>query len=144
MYRRGINGWNPMNWDCEKQGCFNKKRRPKIEFFCDCFYGNSNFGDVDGLVEQKGNGCLLEWKPPEIEEISIGQRVAYEKLSLSTNGHLTCFIVAGDPETMKIERYCFYHKGQLSRWIESDLESLKERFRSWCKWARSDGYLNGF
>ena len=33
------NGYNPLRWDCERQGCFNLKRRPKIEVFADCFPG---------------------------------------------------------------------------------------------------------
>ena len=30
-------GYNPMRWDCERDGCFNVLRRPKIEVFADCF-----------------------------------------------------------------------------------------------------------
>ena len=55
-------GYNPLRWDCEKRGCFNIKRRPKIEVFHKCFPGNINFGDVDGIVEINGRGLMLEWK----------------------------------------------------------------------------------
>ena len=55
-------GFNPMRWDCDTDGCFNVKRRPKIEMFADCFPRRINFGDVDGLVEIGGRFCLLEWK----------------------------------------------------------------------------------
>lgn len=30
------NGANPMRWDCTTQGCFNLKKRPKVEVFADC------------------------------------------------------------------------------------------------------------
>jgi len=53
------NGYNPLRWDCQKRGCFNLKRRPKIEIFAECFPGRINFGDVDGIVEINGNALLL-------------------------------------------------------------------------------------
>jgi len=56
------NGHNPMRWDCQKQGCFNKKKRPRIEMFAECLPGKIAVGDVDGLVEIKGNFLFLEFK----------------------------------------------------------------------------------
>ena len=56
------NGYNPLRWDCLRRGCFNLKRRPKIEVFADCFPGRINFGDVDGIVEISGNALLLDGK----------------------------------------------------------------------------------
>jgi hypothetical protein len=73
-------GYNPLRWDCEKQGCFNKKCRPKIEIFADCFPRRINFGDVDGLVEINGKGLLLEWKSV-LKDIPTGQKIAYQKLT---------------------------------------------------------------
>ena len=51
------NGYNPLRWDCQKQGCFNKKKRPKIEEFAECLPGKISFGDIDGI------GALLLGKP---------------------------------------------------------------------------------
>ena len=67
-------GFNPLRWDCDHQGCFNKLKRPKIEVFADCFPGRINFGDVDGIVEINGYLLILEWKPERIE-LSRGQGI---------------------------------------------------------------------
>lgn len=56
------NGYNPMQWNCERQGCFNVKKRPKIEMFADCLPRKISFSDIDGIVEINGNLLLLEWK----------------------------------------------------------------------------------
>jgi hypothetical protein len=53
------NGYNPMRWNCEKDGCFNVKCRPKIEQFADCFPGRIAVSDIDGIVEINGRLGLL-------------------------------------------------------------------------------------
>jgi metallo-beta-lactamase family protein len=58
------NGFNPMRWDCAEQGCFNHKKRPKIELFADCLPGRIAFSDIDAIAEINGNLLLLEWKDP--------------------------------------------------------------------------------
>ena len=40
------NGANPLRWDCAKRGCFNEKKRPKIEVFAECFPGRISFGKI--------------------------------------------------------------------------------------------------
>ena len=74
-------GYNPMRWDCERDGCFNKKLRPKIEVFCECFPGRGSFGDVDGLVEINSHFCLLEWKTGNTIWLPRGQELCYERFS---------------------------------------------------------------
>jgi len=74
-----------MRWDCEKQGCFNLKKRPKIELFADCFPGAISFGDVDGRVEYKGRFLELEWKPETIDwrvRPNYGQGLALKRRTI--------------------------------------------------------------
>jgi len=125
-------GYNPLKWDCEKQGCFNKKKRPKIEVFCGCFPRKINFGDVDGLVELNGRGLLLEWKDNG-GIIPTGQKIAYEKLS--TTGILTTVVVIGNPETMECRKYRICFKGKWHEYKDADLDSVKSVIKKWCKWA---------
>lgn len=103
------NGFNPLRWDCEKRGCFNKLRRPKIEIFAECFPRNINFGDVDGIVEINGNALLLEWKS-ELKEIPTGQRIMYEKITQS--GMLSVICLIGNAETMEVTHSCAFYKGK--------------------------------
>ena len=58
-------GYNPLRWDCERQGCFNLKRRPKIEVFADCFPGRE-IVPVDCLELVWGLGtlhCISQQQP---------------------------------------------------------------------------------
>lgn len=125
-------GYNPLRWDCEKSGCFNQKRRPKIELFADCFPRRINFGDVDGLVELNGFFCLLEWKGMG-GKVGTGQRISYEKFTLMPGN--TVFVVEGDAETMDINRYQLFWEGKSHKWVEADLAGLKDRLRRWVNFA---------
>lgn len=129
-----INGHNPMRWDCERDGCFNQKRRPKIEVFSDCFPGRINFGDVDGLVEYKGCFCLLEWKG-QGGRLSTGQRIAYERFT-SVSGNVV-FVVSGDAEAMTVEQYSVFWQGTEHPPETASLSGLKDRMRSWVRWVQA-------
>ena len=122
------NGFNPMRWNCEKQGCFNKKCRPKIEVFSDCFPGRINFGDVDGIVEIKGKGLLLEWKCFS-QIIKTGQQIMYRRLT--STGLLSVLVIFGNAETMEIKKYCWFKNGKQSDWIDSDLEGVRNQIKQW-------------
>jgi hypothetical protein len=101
-------GYNPLRWDCASQGCFNLRRRPKIEIFADCFPGRISFGDVDGIVEVGGNALLLEWKSEE-RQLPSGQRLLYQRLT--RNGPVSVMIVIGDAETMLIDATAIFADG---------------------------------
>lgn len=122
------NGYNPMRWDCEKNGCYNQKLRPKIELFSDCFPGKINFGDVDGIVEINGKALMLEWKSNGAE-LGIGQRIMYERLTKT--GMITVLVVAGDPQTMKCDSYSIFWHGTQTKVIPGNLEQIKGVIRSW-------------
>lgn len=117
-----------MRWDCDKQGCFNKKMRPKIEVFSGCFPGRINFGDVDGIVEINGKGLMLEWKNFSII-IPIGQKIMYERLTKT--GILSAILVLGNAETMEIKKFCWFKNGNQSIWLESNLDNLKSEIKKW-------------
>lgn len=130
-----VSGFNPMRWNCDRDGCFNKKRRPKIEVFADCFPGGINFGDVDGLVEISGAFCLLEWKA-DGGVLKEGQRRSY--VAFTRNPTNVVFVVHGDAETMKVRSYFVFWGGtQLATRI-ADLEELKDHIRKWVDWVRGD------
>lgn len=134
LNQKANNGFNPMRWDCEKQGCFNKKCRPKIEIFSECFPGRINFGDVDGIVEINGNALFLEWKCDwkcSLPKISVGQKIMYEKLSKT--GIISIIIIFGNAETMESRKYCWFTNGKQSDWIEADIDDIKNQIRQWSK-----------
>lgn len=126
-------GFNPMRWRCDKDGCFNEKRRPKIEAFSDCFPRRINFGDVDGIVELGGRFCLLEWKG-EGGTIRTGQRILYQRFTLSMAGNIV-FVVNGDAETMAVRSYSLFWRGKAVPEITATIEDVKARIRRWSGWV---------
>lgn len=132
------NGFNPMRWDCEKRGCFNVKKRPKIEVFAECFPGKIAMSDVDGIVEVNSRAMLLEWKSSD-DEIPKGQRIMFERIS---KRKIEVFVVCGDAENMEVEKYRTVYNGKFSDWVDSDLNSLKRQFEQWCAWAIKNGVNN--
>jgi hypothetical protein len=123
-------GFNPMRWNCETSGCFNTKRRPKIEVFADCFPSRINFGDVDGLVEY-GSFCLLEWKG-EGGSLRTGQRISFEQFTRQP-GNIV-FVVDGNAETMEVTRYSIFWAGSHQTAIDANLDELKERIKAWVRY----------
>jgi hypothetical protein len=128
-------GYNPLRWDCERQGCFNKLKRPKIEVFAGCFPGRINFGDVDGVVEINGHFLYLEWKP-STTALPTGQRILIEKRT--RDGVSTYLIVAGNAETMEVEKYAVAWKGKIGEWEDATLDDVKERIKSWTAMAQRE------
>ena len=131
-----MGGFNPMRYDCATKGCFNKKMRPKIEVFHDCFPGKISFGDVDAIVEINGRGLLLEWKGAPMS-LQWGQHLMHSRL---TRGKLlTVICVAGDAETMDITSYASFWDGKWNNWKDGDLEAVKDVIRKWVAWAEAQG-----
>lgn len=139
------NGYNPITWDCERQGCFNVVAKPKIEVFAECFPGKIAMTDIDGLVEVGGHFMLLEWKRLDWSgELPTGQRILFERLTRHTG--IKVVIVQGDPETMFTSRCLVFEGGFPGAWQEIDLETLKRRMKAWADAAsvkRLDHVLSG-
>jgi len=128
-------GYNPLRWNCEKQGCFNLKRRPKIEVFADCFPGRINFGDVDGVVEVGGNTLFLEWKTAACQ-LSTGQRLFYQRVTQS--GPFSVIIVVGRADTMSVHATSIFDRGiryPQDGYEPADLSLIKQRLTAWSRWA---------
>lgn len=128
-----VAGFNPMRWNCQTSGCFNLKRRPKIEVFADCFPRRINFGDVDGLVEIGGMFCLLEWKG-DGGSVRTGQRLSY--LAFTREAGNVVFVVNGNAETMAVDGYSTFWGGRQLPLVNADLDALKARIRWWAEWVQ--------
>lgn len=126
------NGFNPIRWKCEKDGCFNEKCRPKIEVFADCFPGAINFGDIDGIVEINYRCLLLEWKGNGAD-VKTAQRILYEHLS--AQGHVI-LTVRGDAATMVVQQFGLYVGGKFSGWNDGGLDAVKDICTRWQKRAK--------
>ena len=116
-----------LRWDCERQGCFNRVKRPKIEVFDDCFPGLNAFTDVDAIIERNGRFLILEWK--DHRDIPTGQRIMFERLTQDSS--LVVVMVQGNSETMAVEAIKMVAGGKIGAWEPCDLESLKRRIRRW-------------
>ena len=127
-------GHNPMRWDCERQGCFNKKRRPKIEQFADLWPGRISMGDVDGIVEINGHVLMLEWKTNR-KDLPLGQSIMYERLSMAPDCLVCVFCVDGDAEHMIVSRVKVFFNRQEQEWQSATMETLRSRMRGWALWA---------
>ena len=130
---------NPMRWKCGEivegtgQGCFNLKKRPKIEVFHDCFKRGINFGDVDGVVER--NGCLLflEFKPAK-GIVPRGQQMLHD--ALVSIPRVCLMIVVCDAETMAVTHFTIRRSDIPTPFeVPANLDQLKEEVRRWYEWA---------
>ncbi len=122
---------NELRWSCENQGCFNKKKRPKINIFHECFGCGINFGDVDGIVERKGNFLMLEWKSPGAST-GIGQRILHDKLCELSQ--FTVLLVSGDAELMTVNEFTIRRLDK-SKKVVGGIEDLKKQISQWYEWA---------
>lgn len=125
------NGANPMLWDCGKQGCFNQKKRPKIEQFADCLPRRIAFSDIDAITEIEGNLLLLEWK--DHDQLKTGQRILFQRMTRLCPA--TVLIVEGDAEDMSVESIRVAWRGTISQAEVSSLEDLRRHIRVWSRWA---------
>lgn len=130
--KRRSAGYNPLRWNCDQRGCFNKKKRPKIEEFSDCFPGRISFGDVDARVEINGQFLELEWKGQR-GPIPVGQKLTFDRLI--KRGDYTVFVIAGDAESMEIEAVQILRPDTNPRWREMDFTRLHKLVARWASWA---------
>ena len=125
------NGYNPLRWDCQKQGCFNRKKRPRIEELAECLPGRISFGDIDGIVEIKGNFLVLEFKETPI--IPRGQQILYKRLTRLAP--LYVLVIEADIERMTVFGVSYVAKGRIGPQRPMNLQGLKEKIKSWSDWA---------
>ena len=120
-----------MNWNCQRQGCFNRKKRLKFSVFKDCLPGKISFTDVDGLVEINGNLLFMEWK--DHRSLSIGQRILFERLTRFCPA--VVLIVEGDAEDMTVSSISTVWDGVIGPHKEANMEDLRTQIRMWADWA---------
>jgi hypothetical protein len=124
-------GANPLRWDCDTQGCFNQKKRPKIEVFADCLPGRIAFTDIDAITEIGGNLLLLEWK--DHTELKRGQRILFERLTRVCPAAV--LVVEGDAEQMTVISIRTVWRGVVSPPEAATLDGLRQEIHKWAQWA---------
>ena len=122
-------GYNELRWDCDERGCFNVKRRPKIEQFSPFLPGKIGFGDVDGIVEVRQHFLLLEWKGDQRRNLPRGQQILYERLTLDTR--FCVLVVSGNAETMQVSAFSYFRSGKQSHWIDADFARIGRFIQRW-------------
>ena len=136
------NGFNPMTWDCEKSGCFNRVKRPKFEVFHDCFYGNLSMSDIDAAVEVNGNFLLIEWKSGG-GKLKTAQKIFFERLTRHSN--IFVYIVEGDAETMRIDGYSVIYGGVCDEnFVPCDLKKFRAILKEFNDWAVQNPCTDGY
>lgn len=137
-----MNGFNPMIWDCESSGCFNRLKRPKFEVFYDCFYGSLSMSDIDAVVEVNGNFLLIEWKS-DGGKLKIAQRILFERLTRHSN--IFVYIVSGDAETMRIDGYNVISGGVYDeKFVPCDLDGFKRILKGFNDWSVQNPCTEGY
>lgn len=124
-------GFNPLRWDCNANGCFNKKLRPRIEMFAGCFRGKISFGDIDGMAELDGAFILMEWKA-DGGSLVVGQEIAFERFSKLSR--CLVIVVHGNPETMIVEGYSYFWNGVHHAFQRKNFDDLYAFVKRWADW----------
>ena len=130
------NGYNPMRYDCTTGGCYNKKLRPRIETFAECFPRKIGMTDIDAIVEIGGKFCMIEWKAKG-GSLGRGQEIMFEKLTKDSK-QFVVYVVEGCPQTMEVTQYSRYHNNMVQRFPCTDgngLGQLKANIRRWVDFA---------
>lgn len=129
--------FNTMRYDCKKDGCFNIKRRPKIEVFSECFPRNISMGDIDAIVELNGALCIVEWKG-DGGQLHTAQKIMHTRIT-QHHGNIV-FVVHGNAETMEVESYFIFWRGKQGKPVAGSLFDVKQRMRDWAKWMETDAW----
>ena len=128
-------GHNPMKWNCVNSGCFNLKRRPKIEVFHDILPGRISFGDVDGIVEINGNVLMLEWKSAR-NDLPIGQKIMYGRITKSSP--ITVLVLVGDAEEMTVTRMGWFFRGAYQEPQTAAMDDVRKTIADWVLRAQAN------
>lgn len=126
-------GYNPIRWDCNASGCYNRTLRPRIEEFAGCFPGKISMSDVDGVVEIGGRFLFLEWKAKG-GAVQGGQRIMFERLT-ALSPRVTVIVVSGHPREMMVEQVQVFERGQSREPEQCDFDGLHQRITAWASRA---------
>jgi hypothetical protein len=137
--------FNEFRWDCNEDGCFNKKRRLKFGRFFNALPKRISFSDLDGIVECFGNALILEWKyydedsTPSVSCIPRGQQIMFERLAKAGNISIIC--VAGNAEDMSVKYIKKYHGDNVTEWIPGNQDNLLKSISSWVAWSENNSKI---
>lgn len=131
---QNVNGFNPLRWNCEFQGCWNKIKRPRIEDFAADFPRNIGMTDIDGSVELNGHFIFLEWKDYPVDTIPQAQGLYFERLT-RVSDFIIAYFVHGDAARMEAYSFRFMWQGRLSSVYPCTMQTLHDRFQKWSKWT---------
>lgn len=120
---------NLMRWKCEKDGCFNEKKRLKLGSLAQALPGSCQFSDVDAICEYRGRFLLIEWKSRE-GALPLGQQILFQQLTRQSEKTIV-FVVAGDAEDMSVDAICFVYQGDVSEWQQCSLDVLLGFIKDW-------------
>lgn len=130
---------NDMKWDCNIDGCFNKKRRLKFKKLSDSVSG---YTDIDGIVEKCGNGLMIEWKGysktslPDNSIINDAQQILFRNLTKGKMISVIC--VAGNAEDMSVRAMCSVVDGRFGKWRFATLDDLNKSIEEWAEWSKQN------
>jgi len=131
--------FQPMRYNCAKQGCFNVKNRPDFGVFADCFPGKISMMDIDAAVEVNNRFLFVEFKPVEFQKLARGQELFFERLAQDRRN--TVVIAAGDVETMQFSRCMTIEDGQFRNWRDTSTDMMRARMKQWADNALAAGVL---
>jgi hypothetical protein len=119
-----------VSWNCERDGCFNRKKRPKFGAFASCFpRPNLSFTDVDAVIERRGFFLFLEFKGEDVD-VPTAQRILLEQLTrLSDN--VIAMVVSCDCETMTVTHVQPFDGGAMGQRKACTLRQLQGFVRRW-------------
>lgn len=133
-------GFQKFGWDCEKEGCFNVKKRLDFGAFYDCFPHKVSMSDIDGVVEIAGHILLFEAKQ-DTKPLKVGQRLMFERLSGLYSIHV--FVAAGGGADMTFTHLCEFWHGKQGPWVECDLDYIRGRLKAFSEFAKAHPNLPG-
>ena len=119
-----------MRFSCDGGRCYLNDKVPKLGVFDDCFPGKIGFGDVDGLIERRGNFLFIEWKEPGAS-LTTGQSITLKRLAAIPN--FTVLMVEGDNAKMSVSKVTKITDSGVGSCWDTNLEGLKEIFKAWFK-----------
>lgn len=122
-----------LDWDCDKKGCFNVKKRLKFRAFIDGLpIRMRSMSDIDGFYERNGYCCFIEAK--DNVDVSKAQMLAFKNLS-ALNEKIICFCIDVDAETMDLRSWFAIHKGRAYDTEYGNMADFNERMKQWSDMA---------
>jgi hypothetical protein len=127
-----------VDWDCDRQDCFNKKKRLKFSVFKPALEAaglpkDISFSDIDGFFERHGFFFFVEWKGKGVT-LKTGQRMALEALT-SLSEKVIAFVVNGDAEFMTCVSWIPFYGGKQGEEVAGDMVEFLKLLEEWATCA---------